>query len=245
MGGFIGSAYELTGAGAPFKARAERVTSSLFPLLGIEPLLGRVFTQQEDDNASPVTVISYALWKERFHSDPNVLGTTIDLDRRPYTIIGVMPRSFEFPLDAGRLSHRDLWVPMSFTPVEKKSEGNNFDYSAVARLKPGVTMPQAQQDVDRITAGNSGPISGRKWSEASRLFSSSSRGSDPQCAASSAHPARRGRPDPADRLRQSGKPAAGEGCWAQTRIWSTSGAGCCPKNDVPAIVDREPGVELS
>jgi predicted permease len=150
VGGFIGSAYELTGAGAPFKAGAERVTASLFPILGIEPLLGRVFTQSEDDNAAPVTVISYALWKERFHSDPNVLGTTIELDRRPYTIIAVMPRSFEFPLDAGRLSHRDLWVPMSFTPVEKKSEGNNFDYSALARLKPGITMPQAQQDVDRI-----------------------------------------------------------------------------------------------
>jgi len=150
VGGFIASAYELTGAGAPFKARAERVTSSVFPLLGIEPLLGRVFTQQEDDTASAVTVISYALWKERFHSHADVLGTTIDLDRRPYTIIGVMPRSFEFPLDAGRLSHRDLWVPMSFTPVEKKSEGNNFDYNAIARLKPGITMAQAQQDVDRI-----------------------------------------------------------------------------------------------
>jgi predicted permease len=150
VGGFIASTYELTGAGSPFKARAERVTSSVFPLLGIEPLLGRVFTQQEDDTSSAVTVISYALWKERFHSDANVLGTTIDLDRRPYTIIGVMPRSFEFPLDAGRLSHRDLWVPMSFTPIEKKSEGNNFDYSAIARLKPGITMTQAQQDVDRI-----------------------------------------------------------------------------------------------
>ena len=150
VGGFIASAYELTGAGAPFKARSERVTSSVFPLLGIEPLLGRVFTQHEDDTASAVTVISYALWREHFHSHADVLGTTIDLDRRPYTIIGVMPRSFEFPLDAGRLSHRDLWVPMSFTPVEKKSEGNNFDYSAIARLKPGVTVAQAQHDVDRI-----------------------------------------------------------------------------------------------
>ncbi|HEY4053414.1 MAG TPA: ABC transporter permease [Terriglobales bacterium] len=150
VGGFIASAYELTGAGAPFKARAERVTSSVFCLLGSEPLLGRMFTQREDDTASAVTVISYALWKERFHSDANILGTTIDLDRRPYTIIGVMPRSFEFPLDAGRLSHRDLWVPMSFTPVEKKSEGNNFDYSAIARLKPGITMAQAQHDVHRV-----------------------------------------------------------------------------------------------
>lgn len=153
VGGFIASAYELTGAGAPFHARAERVTSSLFPLLGIEPMLGRTFSRREDDNSSPVTVISYALWKERFHSDPNVLGTTVDLDRRPYTIIGVMPRNFEFPLDAGRLSHRDLWVPMSFTPVEKKSEGDNFDYGAVARLKPGITMSQAQHDVDRVAAG--------------------------------------------------------------------------------------------
>jgi predicted permease len=152
VGGFIGSGYELAGAGAPFKARAERVTSSIFPLLGINPMLGRTFTQKEDDDAAPVTVISYALWKERFHSDPNVLGTTVDLDRRPYAIVGVMPRSFEFPLDAGRLSHRDIWVPMSFTPVEKTSEGNNFDYSAIARLKPGITMPQAQQDVDRVMA---------------------------------------------------------------------------------------------
>ncbi|HEY6852105.1 MAG TPA: ABC transporter permease [Terracidiphilus sp.] len=153
VGGFVGSGYELTGAGAPFKARAERVTASLFPLLGIDPMLGRTFTRQEDDDALPVTVISYALWKERFHSDPNVLGTKVDLDRRPYVIVGVMPRSFEFPLDAGRLSHRDLWVPMSFSPEEAKSEGDNFDYSAIARLKPGITMSQAQQDVDRVMAG--------------------------------------------------------------------------------------------
>src|SRR5215813_14617289 len=115
VGGFIAASYELTGAGDPFKAQAERVTASVFPLLGIQPLVGRAFTQQEEDSASPVTVISYRLWTERFQSSASVLGTSIDLDRRPYTIVGVMPRNFEFPLDAGRLSHRDLWVPMSFT----------------------------------------------------------------------------------------------------------------------------------
>jgi predicted permease len=150
LAGFISSAYELTGAGAPFEARAERVSASLFPALEAEPVLGRTFTQQEDENAIPVAVISFALWKERFNSDRNALGRTIDLDRRPYTIIGIMPRNFEFPLDAGRLSHRDLWLPMSFTPVEKESEGTNFDYSAVAKLKPGVSLTQAQQDVDRM-----------------------------------------------------------------------------------------------
>ena len=116
---------ELTGAGAPFKAPAERVTSSVFPLLGIEPLLGRVFTRQEDDTASAVTVISYALWKERFHSHANVLGTTIDLDRRPYTIIGVMPEGFDFPLRIAvqvrtPSGHMDFWAPLAAKAVQER-----------------------------------------------------------------------------------------------------------------------------
>ena len=151
-GGYVGAAFDVTGAGAPFHATAERVTASLFSVLGVGPSLGRTFTQQEDENSVPVTVVSYALWRERFHSDPGVLGRRIDLDRRPYTIIGVMPRRFEFPLDAGRLSHRDLWVPMSFTQIEKNSEGTNYDYGLVARPKPGLSLRQAQIDVDRVIA---------------------------------------------------------------------------------------------
>ena len=152
VGGFISASYEASGAGAPFRARAERLTSAVFPVLGIEPVLGRTFTQQEDDTSAPVTVISYALWHERYQSDPNVLGKTIDLDRRPYTIIGVMPPEFLSPIGLGGLASRDLWVPMSFTPVEKGAEADNLDYGAVARLKPGVTPAEAQQDVDRVTA---------------------------------------------------------------------------------------------
>ncbi len=152
VGGFIGASYEASGAGAPFQARAERLTASMFSVLGIEPLLGRTFTQQEDETATPLTVISYALWQERFQGDPKVLGKTIDLDRRPYTIIGVMPRDFETPIGLGGMTPRDLWVPMSFTPVEKGAEGDNLDYGAVARLKPGITVAQAQQDVDRVIA---------------------------------------------------------------------------------------------
>jgi hypothetical protein len=152
-GGYISAAYDVTGVGAPFHAAAERVTASLFPVLGTDPLLGRTFTREEDEDSAPVTVISYSLWRQRFQSDPGVLGRTIDLDRRPYTIIGVMPPDFEFPLDAGRLSHRDLWVPMSFTAVEKNSEGENYDYGLVARLRPGLSTAQAQTDVDRVIAG--------------------------------------------------------------------------------------------
>ena len=152
-GGYVGAAYDVTGAGAPFHAAAERVTASLFPALGVDAFLGRTFTQEEDENTAPVTVISYSLWRERFESDPGILGKKIELDRRPYTIIGVMPRNFEFPLDAGRLSHRDLWVPMSFTPVEKNSEGENYDYGLVARLRPGVSTAEARNDVERVIAG--------------------------------------------------------------------------------------------
>lgn len=152
VGGFVSAEYEFTGAGEPFHARAERVTAPLFALLGVSPMMGRNFTQAEDDKAAPVAIISYSLWRERFHSDEGVVGRTIDLDRRPYTIIGVMPRNFEFPLDPGRLSHRDLWVPMSFTPDERQDETDNFQYGAIARLKPGATLAQAQSDLARLVA---------------------------------------------------------------------------------------------
>ena len=152
VGGFLDSGYEVSGAGAPFRAQAERVTASVFPVLGVPPFLGRPFTQQEDDTSVPVTVISYALWKNRFQANPQVIGKTIDLDRRPYTIVGVMPRDFETPSGAGSIEHHDLWVPMSFTPTEKGAVADNFDYGAVARLRPDVTMAQAQQDIQRVLA---------------------------------------------------------------------------------------------
>ena len=152
VGGFIASGYEVSGAGSPFRAQAERVSAEVFPVLSVQPLLGRTFTQKEDDNSAPVTVISYALWKERFDGNPETVGKIIDLDRRPYTIVGIMPRDFATPIWLGGIAARDLWVPMSLTPAEKGAEGDNYDYGAVARLKPGVTMAQAQQDAERTLA---------------------------------------------------------------------------------------------
>jgi predicted permease len=152
VAGFVATAFEVSGAGKPFQAKAERVSAALLPLLGVQPMLGRGFTEREDENSTPVAVISYALWRERFQSSAQAIGGTIELDRRRFTIIGVMPRSFEFPLDAGRLSQRDMWVPMSFTPDEKQDETDNFQYGAIARLKPGATLPQAQDDVRRMVA---------------------------------------------------------------------------------------------
>lgn len=149
VGGYIGADYNLSGAGAPFRASAERITASLFRVLGVKPLIGRVFSENEDEDGARVTVLSYGFWKERFGSSPDVLGKTIELNRIPYTIIGVMPRNFETPLRLGKIDPRDFWVPMSFTPAEKAAV-NSFGCGAVARLRPGVTMQQAQQDVKRV-----------------------------------------------------------------------------------------------
>jgi predicted permease len=114
-------------------------------------VLGRVFTREEEDGNRQVAVISYAMWLNRFHRDPAILGKTIDLDNRSYTVIGVMPQNFEFPVQVGRLNHTELWVPMSLTPDElAEAHEGVWAYQMVARLRDGVTVQQAASDVDRV-----------------------------------------------------------------------------------------------
>jgi len=149
LGGFEQAAYEFSDAGAPTEIRAARVTASIFPLLGVAPLMGRTFTQQEDDRSQQVTVIGYAMWHSRFHADPQILGRKIELNRKTYEIIGVMPRGFEFPLIPGPMDQSRLWVPLSPTPDEMK-EAAAWCCGMVGRLKPGVAPAQAQQDAGRV-----------------------------------------------------------------------------------------------
>jgi len=151
MGGFFNSTYELSGGESPQEIAGARITASVFSTLGVQPELGRVFTKQEDEGHQPVAVISDALWQNRFHRDPHVLANAIELDRKAYSIIGVMPRSFEFPVDAGRLNTAQLWVPLSLTPDELSDQAAGFfGYRMVARLKDGVTLAAAAQDADRV-----------------------------------------------------------------------------------------------
>ncbi len=151
LGGFGTLGYELSGRGEPTQVNGGRMTAGVFPTLGVAPMMGRVFTQQEDEGRQPVAVLSYGTWKSRFHNDPNVIGTKILLDRKPYVVIGVMPSSFEFPVVPGRLNRVDLWVPASFTAEElAASKNGNFGYQMVGRLKPGVTMEQARQDAEQV-----------------------------------------------------------------------------------------------
>jgi hypothetical protein len=95
LGGYQYSGFELSGNGEPAQINAARLTAGVFPALGVAPQLGRFFTAEEDEHSQQVTDISYGTWVSRFHSDPNILGTKILLDRKPYVIIGVMPRNFE------------------------------------------------------------------------------------------------------------------------------------------------------
>jgi putative ABC transport system permease protein len=151
LGGYQQTADELSGAGEPAQVNAARLSAGVFPALAVPPLMGRFFTQHEDDQSVPVTVISYGLWKNRLHGDANVLGTKILLDRKPYLVIGVMPRNFEFPLVPGHLNNSELWVPMSFTPQEMGAgQQANWGFQMVGRLKPGISYPQAQQDAQRV-----------------------------------------------------------------------------------------------
>jgi putative ABC transport system permease protein len=145
LGSYQPSTYELSGAGDPEQITGARLTASMFPVLGVSPLMGRAFTQGEDDSSAPVTVLSYQMWHSRFHGERSILGQKILLDRKPYEIIGVMPRDFEFPLLPGRLNRTELWVPMSLTPDELQSQGG-WSFYMVGRLKRELTPTQAQQD---------------------------------------------------------------------------------------------------
>ena len=146
LGGYTPSTYELSGPGTPAQINAARLTAGIFPTLGVSPLMGRTFDQQEDDGGRPVVVLSYQTWRGRFQGDPDILGRKLLLDRKPYEVIGVMPRDFEFPLVPGQLNGSELWVPMSFTPSELVQGAGGWAYYLVGRLNPGTTPEQARQD---------------------------------------------------------------------------------------------------
>jgi putative ABC transport system permease protein len=151
LGGYQYSGFELSGTGEPAQVSAARMTAGVLPALGVAPLMGRYFTAAEDEHREQVTVLSYGAWVSRFHRDANILGTKILLDRKPYVVIGVMPRGFEFPLVSGQLNRTELWVPMSFRADELLPVASaNWSYQMVGRLKPGLTAVQAQNDAETV-----------------------------------------------------------------------------------------------
>jgi putative ABC transport system permease protein len=138
--------FNLTDEGEPEKVEAQAVTANFFPLLGVKPELGRVFTGEEDQpGRNNVAVISYGLWQRRFGGDPALMGKEILLDGQKHTVIGVAPAGFQF------LSKEvGLWVPAAFSPQELANRGSHY-LTVVARMKPGVTLREAHADVAAIT----------------------------------------------------------------------------------------------
>ena len=147
LGGFGYQSFELAGKVGSARISAARMMPTVFSALAVAPLMGRIFTAQEDRQKEQVAVLSYRTWKSRFNGDPQILGAKILLDRKPYIVIGVMPRNFEFPFYEGRLYRCELWVPMSLSAQELAPEANDiWHLSMVGRLKPGITPAQAQSD---------------------------------------------------------------------------------------------------
>jgi putative ABC transport system permease protein len=145
---------ELSGAGAPERVETLRSSATLFPLLGVAPMLGRSFTAEEDQPGYRVAILSYGLWQRRYGGDPKIIGRTIELDRDPYTVIGVMPNSFQFPIRGPKFNSEpaEVLVPMAFTPAELQGWLNMYNHSVLGLLKSGVTIAQAQSDAENVIA---------------------------------------------------------------------------------------------
>jgi predicted permease len=152
VAGYADLSFNLTGVAQPDRIKAARVTGNLFSLLDVPPMMGRILLPEDDRAGGPkLVVVSYAFWKQQLHSESGVLGKSIRLDEQPYTIVGVMPASFRFPFDGTPLSDpADLWVPMEFSQAEIQARAVSYDVRMLARLKDGVSLPQARADVERI-----------------------------------------------------------------------------------------------
>jgi putative ABC transport system permease protein len=148
--------FNIGGGDVPERISGAVVSPSLFPLLGVESIKGRAFAREEEGiGHDDVIVISERLWKRRFNADPMLVGKTLLLNGRNYTVIGIMPAKFEFPIplygvQGNQFAERvDIWKPIAFTSEELKQRGSR-SYGLITRLRPGVSLTQAQAELDKI-----------------------------------------------------------------------------------------------
>ena len=144
------------------------VSPNFFSILGVNAVIGRVFVPAQDGNANSnrAAVLSFEVWQRRFASDPNVLGTQITLDDKPYTVVGVMPREFQFFVKQQSFSSKkpEIWTTWTFAPEIRSSHGRFLQ--AIGLLRPGVTLPQAQDAMLSLSSrlGAQDPASMKNWS---------------------------------------------------------------------------------
>lgn len=152
----IDSSFNVTGQGTPERVEGARVSSSLFEVLGAQPLMGRVFTPDEDQQGKPPTaILSYGFWQRHFGGQQSVIGKTMMLNGNPVEIVGVMPREFILNKDVmptvNKISNAELLLSLPFAGTARNIRTNE-DYNIFGKLRAGVSTTQAQADVDRIVA---------------------------------------------------------------------------------------------
>lgn len=148
MAAFQGRGWDanVTGTGTPERLEGYLVTPSFFPLLGMAPLMGRVFPESEAGTGSiREAIISYATWQNHFGADPNIVGRNLNLNGGPVTIVAVMPREFDFPIGA------EIWAPWPANASEMNNRGDHT-LEVIGRLKPGVSVEQARAELNTIAA---------------------------------------------------------------------------------------------
>ncbi|HKR59808.1 MAG TPA: ABC transporter permease [Pyrinomonadaceae bacterium] len=144
----------LTGTGEPVRLAGVRASANLFPLIGATPMLGRTFLVEEDrEGGNRVVVLSHALWQSRFGSNREIIGQTLTLNNQPHTIVGVMAPKFQFPVGFSYLGKvlndpTEVYVPLAPEPGETRR--GNYSFFALGRMKPGVTVEQAQAEMSTI-----------------------------------------------------------------------------------------------
>jgi putative ABC transport system permease protein len=152
VAGFSKNAYNLTGTDAAERLQVEMVSPGYFALLGVEPVVGRTFSSEEDGipEANLSALLSYGLWQRRFGGDTQVIGKTLEVDKHPFLVVGVVPPGFR-----GQDGTADAWVTMSAAPLLRYkavlTRANNYWFQVLARLKDGVTMAQARLDMEAVS----------------------------------------------------------------------------------------------
>jgi predicted permease len=154
---YHGQNFSMSGEGQPLQLSGEVVSAEIFDLLRVKPLLGRAFTREDEKfhgaRASHAVIISHSLWQRQFAADPNIISRIITLERKPFEIVGVMPAGFQFPIQADPV---EVWVSCAIDAMpgdDNKAMTERRGFRAlqgIARLKSGLTLQQAQADMDAI-----------------------------------------------------------------------------------------------
>ena len=151
MAGFQITGMNLTESGPPERLSGERVTSDFFSVLGVQPAQGRALLAEEDHPGNDhVVIVTDDLWKQRFGSDPNLIGSSLTLDGEKYRVVGIMPSGFQSPMQLSIPDKLSFFLPAAYPAAVLTAHGDH-QINVLARLKPGVTIPQAQADLDAIS----------------------------------------------------------------------------------------------